>query len=177
MSWTAAAWAVWWPSLALLWCVNDFLKMRHRAADVVSQVSDGGEESVPSKPASGTQPSLQPGTFSPRAHGWLAFNLSTTTLSSFSTKLFSMQSVPSLSHCVGLCQPSCRALHLPLLNFMRSPRAHFSSLTRSVWVAALPSSVSATPPNLVSPTNVLRGHSIPSPWSLHHQFQESLYRM
>lgn len=58
----------------------------------------------------------------------------------------------------GLCQPTCRALHLPLLNFMRSPRAHFSSLTRSVWVAALPSSISATPPNFVSPTNVLRGH-------------------
>lgn len=81
----------------------------------------------------------------------------------------SSQSVPL----EGLCQPNCRTLHLPLLNFVRSPRAHFSSLTRSVWVAALPSSVSATPPNLVSPINVLRGHSIPSSWSLHQPFQES----
>lgn len=40
----------------------------------------------------------------------------------------SSQSVPL----EGLSQPNCRALHLPLLNFVRSPRAHFSSLTRSV---------------------------------------------
>lgn len=147
--------------------------MRHWTPDVALQVSNRGQESFPSRPTSDPQPSMQLDTFAARAHFWLTFNLSAMTPSSFSTKLLSIQSVPNLSYCMVLCQPRCRALHLPLLNFMRSPPAHFSSLTRSIWVAALPSSVSATPPNLVSPINLLRGHSIPSSWSLHQPFQES----
>lgn len=121
--------------------------MRHRAPDVVSQVSNRGEESIPFKPTSYTQPSMQLDTFAARAHCWLTFKLSTMTPSFFSTKLLSIQSVPNLSFCIGLCQPRCKALCLPLLNFRRSPTAHFCSPTRSIWVAALPVSVSSTPLN------------------------------
>jgi len=35
----------------------------------------------------------------------------------------------------------CRALHLALLNSMRFAQAHLSSLSRSLWMASIPSSV------------------------------------
>jgi len=36
----------------------------------------------------------------------------------------------------------CRTLHLAWLNLMRFPQAHFSSLSRSLWMASCPSGVS-----------------------------------
>jgi len=55
----------------------------------------------------------------------------------------------------------CRTLHWALPNFMRLAWAHFSSLSRSLWMASLPSSVSTAPLSLVSSANLLRVHSIP----------------
>lgn len=43
---------------------------------------------------------------------------------------------PSLPCCRGLFHPSCRTLHLPMLNGMRFLSANFSSLSRLLWRAA-----------------------------------------
>jgi len=56
--------------------------------------------------------------------------------------------------------------HLSLLNFMRFLSTHFSSLLRSFWMAAQPSSASVNPPSLVSSENLLRVHSTSSSRSL-----------
>lgn len=59
--------------------------------------------------------------------------------------------------CVGLLLPRCRrSLHCSLLNCMRFCSAHFSCLSRSPWMAAQPSWVSATPLSFVSSANLLR---------------------
>ncbi|KAK4806792.1 hypothetical protein QYF61_005588 [Mycteria americana] len=68
--------------------------------------------------------------------------------------------------CLGLFLPRGRTLPFPLLNFMRFLSAHFSSLFRSLWMAARSSAISATPPTFVSPANLLRVHSAPSSRSL-----------
>lgn len=60
---------------------------------------------------------------------------------------------PVLLHGVNPAQ--VQDLHFPLLNFKRFLMAHFSSLSRS-WMAALPSSVLTTLPNLISSANLLR---------------------
>jgi len=69
---------------------------------------------------------------------------------SFSSELLSSHSLPSLYLCLGLPRLRCRTLHLALLNFMRLAWAHLSSLSRSLWIASLPSSVSTAPLSLVS---------------------------
>jgi len=55
----------------------------------------------------------------------------------------------------------CRTLRLALLNLMRFTWTHVSSLSRSLWVASLPSGVVTVPHSLVSSENLLRVHSIP----------------
>lgn len=154
-------WSVWCLQQPYFGMSLAFLKW-DRAPGVVSQLSNRGEESLF---CSWTQVlqghvvvSHSPCPAGPRAPF----------LQSCST-----QPVPTRSYCPGFCQSGCRASHLPLLNFIKSPTAHFSSLTRSIWVAALPSSESTAPPNLVSPTNLLRGHSVPSSRSLPPPFPES----
>ena len=62
--------------------------------------------------------------------------------------------------------PMCRTLHLALLNFLRFTWAHSSSLSRSLWMASLPSSKSIASLSLVSFANLLRMHSIPVSMSL-----------
>lgn len=59
-----------------------------------------------------------------------------------------------------------RALHSSLLIFTRFPSAHFFSLLRSFWMAALPSGVSATPPSSMLSAKLLRIHPDPSSKSL-----------
>lgn len=48
---------------------------------------------------------------------------------------------PSMSWCWGWLLPWCRALHLVLLNLVRFPSAHFSSLSRCVWMAEVLSAI------------------------------------
>ncbi|KAK4822069.1 hypothetical protein QYF61_009330 [Mycteria americana] len=81
---------------------------------------------------------------------------STGTPKSFSAGLLSIPSSPSL----------CRTLHLPLLDLMRFTQAHFSSLSRSLWMTSRPSAVSTAPLSLVSSANLLRVHSISLSMSL-----------
>ncbi|KAK4825450.1 hypothetical protein QYF61_027605 [Mycteria americana] len=66
--------------------------------------------------------------------------------------------------CIGACTSSLGAglLHFPLLNFMRFLSAHFSSLSRSLWMAVRPSGVSDTPPSFVSSANLLEGTLSPT---------------
>lgn len=73
----------------------------------------------------------------------------------FSTGQLPSQAVPSLYCCEGFCLPRCKALHLPLLNFMRFLSAHSSNLSRSFWVAALPSCILTAPSGLVSSVNLM----------------------
>ena len=61
----------------------------------------------------------------------------------------------------GLLLPKCNALHLALLNLIRFIWAHFSSLSRSLWMTFLPSSVSTAVLSSVSSANLLRVHVIP----------------
>lgn len=62
--------------------------------------------------------------------------------SSFSSKLLSIHSLPSLYLCLGFPQPRCRALHLTLLNLLRFSQTYLSSLPRDLWRASLPSTIS-----------------------------------
>lgn len=66
----------------------------------------------------------------------------------------------------GVILTQYKTLHLPLLNFMRFLSAQFSSLSRSLWAAAQPTGVTATPPGFVSSVNLLKHHSAPSSRSL-----------
>jgi len=60
---------------------------------------------------------------------------------------------------IGVSWLRCRTLHLPLLNFMRFTRMHFSNQLMSLWKACHSSSVSTAPHSLVL-ANLLRPHSI-----------------
>jgi len=57
-------------------------------------------------------------------------------------------------------------LHLTLLNLMRFTWAHFSRLSRSLWMASHLSGVSTAPLSLVSSADLLRVHSVPLSRSL-----------
>ncbi|XP_066851872.1 lethal(3)malignant brain tumor-like protein 2 isoform X4 [Anser cygnoides] len=99
--------------------------------------------------------------FAPRVHCWLMFNLvSTRTPGSFLAKvlLLSTRSASGVCWCLGLFLPRGRTLHFPVLNFTGFSSAHFSSLSRSLWMAAQPPGVSAAPPSFVSSGNLLRAH-------------------
>ncbi|KAK4811770.1 LOW QUALITY PROTEIN: hypothetical protein QYF61_005338 [Mycteria americana] len=78
-----------------------------------------------------------------------------------STGLLAIHSSPSLYPRLGLPRLRCMTLPLALLNFMSFARAHLSSLSRSLWMASLPSRVSTTPLSLVSSANLLRVPSVP----------------
>ncbi|KAK4818676.1 hypothetical protein QYF61_017421 [Mycteria americana] len=75
---------------------------------------------------------------------------------SFSAGLLLITSSPSL----------CRTLHLALLNLMRFTQAHFSSLSRSLWMTSRPSGMSTAPLCLVLSENLLRVHLISLSMSL-----------
>ncbi|KAK4810782.1 hypothetical protein QYF61_008754, partial [Mycteria americana] len=98
-----------------------------------------------------------------RAHCWLMFNLvSTRTPRSFSARLLSSWVAPSIYWCLGLFLPKCRTWHFPWLNCMRFLSAHFSSLLRSLWVAARPSGISASPPSFGVISKLAEGTLCPS---------------
>ena len=63
---------------------------------------------------------------------------SSRTLKSFSLGPLSMSSSPSLSLYLGLPQIQCNILHLALSNLNRFSCAHFSSLSRLLWMVSLP---------------------------------------
>ena len=101
--------------------------------------------------------------FATRTHWWLMVNLAFSRIPrSFSVKLLSSWSAPSRYWCLGLFLPMCRMLHFPLLNCMRFQSAHFSSLLRSLWMAAQPSGVLGNPPIFVSSVYIVRwGRTLP----------------
>ena len=88
--------------------------------------------------------------FATSVHCWLMVHLlSTKILGSFSVSF-----LPSnwAQACVGAWayfSMGPGVCSFPLLNSMRFPSAHFSSLLRSLWMEAQPSGVSATPPSFV----------------------------
>jgi len=115
----------------------------------------------------GVQPRVQLASWAASAHCWVMSSfLSTSRPKSFSSGLLSIHSLPSLYLYLGLPQPRCRTLHLALLNLMRLTQAHLSSLSRSLWMASLPSSMSATSRSLVLSANMLRVPSVPLRMSL-----------
>jgi len=61
------------------------------------------------------------------AHCWLILSFSSTSTPKSSSGLLSSYSPPSLYLCLGLPRPTCRTLHLALLNFMLFTQAHLSS--------------------------------------------------
>jgi len=61
---------------------------------------------------------------------------------------------------VGIAPTVVQYPALALLNLMRFTWAHFSSLSRSLWMAFHPSGVSTAPFSLVSSANLLRVHSL-----------------
>lgn len=64
----------------------------------------------------------------------------------FPSKLLSSQLASSLYWCKGLFLPKHKVFHFPVS--MRSLSAHFCSLSKTLWIAAQVSQVSATPPVL-----------------------------
>ena len=102
-----------------------------------------------------------------RAHYLCAWSSppSTRTPKSFSIRKLSVRSSCLYTY-LGLHQLKCSILYLPLLNLIRLLWIHFSSLLRFLWKASLLSIVSTAPLRLVSPTNLLRVHSIPLSRSL-----------
>jgi len=83
------------------------------------------------------QPRIPFAAFAAGARCWLMFNLvSTRTPKYFSVKLLFSWAAPSINQCRGLFLPRYRTLHVSLLNFIRLLSAHFSSLSRSLWMAA-----------------------------------------
>lgn len=82
-----------------------------------------------------TQPRIPLAFLVRRAHCWLMFSLvPTRSLRFFSVKLLSTWVASSMYWCLESFLPTCRASHF--LNFMRFLSAHFSSLSRSFWMAA-----------------------------------------
>ena len=99
-----------------------------------------------------------------RAQCWLMIILlSTRTLRSLFPTLLSNRSVPILYWYLGLLLPRCKILYLPWFYFIKFLPAQLSSLSRSCWMAAQPSGVSATPPSFVSSINLLTVTLFPHP--------------
>jgi len=112
------------------------------------------------------QPRIWLACWTASVHCQVMFSFSSTnTPKSFSSWLLSIRSPSSLYLCLGLPQPMCRTFCLALLNFMSFAWAHLSSLSRSLWMASLPSSVLTASHSFVLSANLLRVHSIPQPSS------------
>lgn len=86
--------------------------------------------------------------------------LSASTCRSFAVRQLSSHSSPNLYHCIGLFWSKCRTHHLVLLYVIQTNAAHRPSLSKSLcWKVGRFCSLTV-PPNLVSPVNLLRMHSI-----------------
>ena len=71
-------------------------------------------------------------------HCWLMSSFSCTrNPKTFSAGLLSVSSSPSVYLYLELPPPKCNSLHLALLNLISFSWAHFSSLSRSLWMAPL----------------------------------------
>lgn len=77
---------------------------------------------------------------------------------SFPSKLLCTWVAINIHWWIELFLPRCR---MPLLNFVRFLAAHFSRLSKSLWMAMPPSIISSTPPSSMSPAYLLRVHSVP----------------
>lgn len=83
--------------------------------------------------------------YSLQTHYWFFYIFSTRSPRSFSPKLLFSWLDPSTCWSLGLFLPRSRTWCFPLPNLMRFPSVNFSSLLRSVWMAAQPSGLSTTP--------------------------------
>lgn len=72
---------------------------------------------------------------SPLQRVWLMFSLS----ASFLWCCFSAIQCPASTAALSVLCPRCMTLYFPLLNFMKFPSPCSSNLSRSFWIAALPS--------------------------------------
>ena len=87
-----------------------------------------------------TQPRIWLPFWAASTHCQVMLNLlSTSTPKPLSSEVLSIPSSRSLYCYRGLPQPRCRTLHVALLSLMRLTQAHSSSLSRSLWIASLPS--------------------------------------
>ena len=74
---------------------------------------------------------------------------------SFSTELLSRRPSPSQYPYLRFSQLKCSTLHLAFYNLIQFTWAHFSSMSRSLWLVSLPCMVSTTPLSLVLSANLL----------------------
>lgn len=77
----------------------------------------------------------------------------------FSSKLLPMQLALGLCRGMGLFCPRCRILDFPSFNFLEFLPPHFSNLSSSLWIAAVPAKILTAPTNLVLSANLMRVHS------------------
>lgn len=109
------------------------------------------------------QPGMWLNTFTTRVHCRVMLNLLfTRTIMSFPDNLTSNHSFPSLYWCMGLFLHKHKIWHFFLLNSMRFMLTHFSSLSKSLWMATQLSCISASP-DFVSFVDL---HSVSLSWSL-----------
>lgn len=99
--------------------------------------------------------------FATRVHYWLLFNffVHQDAQGLFCKATSQKFCCPHLYWCTGLFFTRRSTLHMLLLNLMRSLLAYFSSLSRSIWVAAEPFDVSIISAHFAFSTDLLRVHS------------------
>lgn len=81
---------------------------------------------------------------------------------SFPAAQVAIHSVPNQQHCIGLLWPTCRTQHLVSLNLIQLASAQRSTRPNPAVESSYSQSSSTLPPNLVSFTNLVEVHSIPS---------------
>ena len=94
---------------------------------------------------------------------------------SFSTGLLSV-SAPSLYSYLRWHWPKCNTLHLASLNLIRFSWVYFSSLSRSLWMASLPSGVSIAPHGSVPWMELCLLRTTEYIWSLNRVFWSTLFQ-
>lgn len=102
--------------------------------------------------------------FAARAHFWLISNLVSTGIArTFSANLLSSCTAPGVYCYLESFLLQFRIFHFPLLNLMRFLTVHYSNCwDPSGWQHNPLTLASATPPGLMSFTNLLRVHSATS---------------
>ena len=170
-----ALWSSLWPSSASTptavcpsWAEG--LRPGHSATDKASQWKSR-EDSITSYSLLAAsllkKPRILLAFWAARAHSWLMPSfLCIRTPKSISAELLSRSSSPILYLYLGLPQPKRNTVHLALLNLIQLWWVLFSSLSRSPWMATLPSIVSTAPHRLVSSANLLVARMMPLSISL-----------
>jgi len=105
------------------------------------------------------QPRIRFTYFATRAHCWLVLNLVSlrTPKGLFCKVAFQPASSQCVPHMLGVVRAQLQDSALPVLSFMRFLSVHFSSLSRSLWMAA-----QLFPPSSVSLAILPRIHFAPS---------------